>query len=639
MALKVCFVGKYPPIQGGVSAQSYWMVRGLAERGHEVSVVTNAFEVEPRFRMSFSPSDMEKLEFTDDAEGGKVRLYTPQPFTPAQMAHIPRSNPFVSKLAGLAADVIRQNDCDVIFAYYYEPYAMAAALAAQWTGRPYLVKHAGSDLDRLFASPEIAVAYTEMLKGAAAVVTQPRLAGRFLSLGVEAQALCRDTAFGLPITDFHSDNKPTQDPFTVGMYGKIGWAKGTFDLISAMGHLKSSGRRVRLKLMIGEAQAQLIRDAVADADIADDIEILELVPNWRVPDFIRSCDAVCFLERDFPVAIHGPIVPREILACGASLILSGEIARNQLSRLQLEAGREVIVVDDPKQTETLASAIADLMDNPGKAARIGAAGNCVSRVIESQPDMPGHWERVLSALVNGDPLADDLRLLDDDPVAQAMTLIPELMPALAEAVPDIVDGFAAPAAGATPHDIACAFCRHIETQAGGEIASALHALSILCAVRVRLLSEPPQPTPGWCSLLPEDDASLIDRMIGSAPSCEIVRVDVDVSGPLCRPTTEGADFYDALRAAPASKTCFMITCGPNKSVREMRVSPDLADLLESISDGIRVGDLLDARAANDAQLEQTLMTTIRQLWTRGAIQVIAPQDPGQRHQLPRTLDG
>ena len=83
----------------------------------------------------------------------------------------------------------------------------------------------------------------------------------------------------------------------------------------------------------------------------------------------------------------------------------------------------------------------------------------------------------------------------------------------------------------------------------------------------------------------------------------------------------------------------MITCGPNKSVREMRVSPDLADLLESISDGIRVGDLLDARAANDAQLEQTLMTTIRQLWTRGAIQVIAPQDPGQRHQLPRTLDG
>jgi glycosyltransferase involved in cell wall biosynthesis len=639
MVLKVCFVGKYPPIQGGVSAQSYWMVRGLAERGHEVSVVTNAFEVEPRFRMSLSPSDMENLEFTDTAKGGKVRLYTPQPFTSAQMAHIPRSNPFVSKLAGLAADVIRKNDCDVIFAYYYEPYGMAAALSAQWTGRPFLIKHAGSDLDRLFASPEIAVAYTEMLKGAAVVVTQPRLAGRFLSLGVTAQALCRDTAFGLPIKVFHSDNEPTQRPFTVGMYGKIGWAKGTFDLISAMGHLKSSGRRVRLKMMIGAAQAQMIRGAVADADVADDIEILELVPNWRVPDFIRGCDAVCFLERDFPVAIHGPIVPREILACGACLILSGDIARNQLSRLQLEAGHEVVVVDDPKQTETLASAIADLMDSPGKAARIGAAGNRVSQAIENQPDMPGHWERVLTGVLKGDPLADDLRLLEDDPVAQAMTLIPELMPALAEAVPNIVDGFTAPAADATPPDIVCAFCRHIDLQAEGEIASALRALSILCAVRVRLLSEPTRPAPGWCNLLPEHEAALMDRTIGPAPCCEIVWVDVDVSGPLSRPTTEGEAFCDALRAAPPSKTCFMITCGPNKSVREMRISPDLADLLEGLGDGIRVGDLLHARAANDAELKQTLMAAIRQLWTRGAIQVTTPQDRAQRHLLPRTQDG
>jgi hypothetical protein len=46
--MRICFIGKYPPIQGGVSAQTYWAVRGLAERGHEVCVVTNADEVEDR---------------------------------------------------------------------------------------------------------------------------------------------------------------------------------------------------------------------------------------------------------------------------------------------------------------------------------------------------------------------------------------------------------------------------------------------------------------------------------------------------------------------------------------------------------------------------------------------------------------
>jgi hypothetical protein len=44
--VRICIVGKYPPIQGGVSAQTYWAARGLAAGGHDVSVVTKAAEVE-----------------------------------------------------------------------------------------------------------------------------------------------------------------------------------------------------------------------------------------------------------------------------------------------------------------------------------------------------------------------------------------------------------------------------------------------------------------------------------------------------------------------------------------------------------------------------------------------------------------
>src|SRR3954452_5003490 len=49
--LRICVIGKYPPIQGGVSMRTYRTAQALAPRGHAVHVVTNAKEVAPPFRM------------------------------------------------------------------------------------------------------------------------------------------------------------------------------------------------------------------------------------------------------------------------------------------------------------------------------------------------------------------------------------------------------------------------------------------------------------------------------------------------------------------------------------------------------------------------------------------------------------
>src|SRR5437660_5118294 len=107
--MRICLVGKYPPIEGGVSAQAFWAARGLAERGHEVFVVTNATEVEPEFRVQLEPDDFSFLtpEFPN---GGAVRLCQPEPSS-RRMTHIPMSNPFVSKLAGMAARVVEGFGC------------------------------------------------------------------------------------------------------------------------------------------------------------------------------------------------------------------------------------------------------------------------------------------------------------------------------------------------------------------------------------------------------------------------------------------------------------------------------------------------------------------------------------------------
>jgi hypothetical protein len=109
-AVGICFVGKYPPIQGGVSAETYWAARGLAEVGHEVFVVTNAAEVDEGYRIRLAPADAQQLAPTV-ANGGAVRIFRPEPSSGRRMGHIPMANPFVTKLAGMATQVVREFSC------------------------------------------------------------------------------------------------------------------------------------------------------------------------------------------------------------------------------------------------------------------------------------------------------------------------------------------------------------------------------------------------------------------------------------------------------------------------------------------------------------------------------------------------
>ena len=60
--MRICIIGKFPPIQGGVSMRTYRTAHALAARGHDVHVVTNAKEVAPPFRMHMRAEDWARCE-------------------------------------------------------------------------------------------------------------------------------------------------------------------------------------------------------------------------------------------------------------------------------------------------------------------------------------------------------------------------------------------------------------------------------------------------------------------------------------------------------------------------------------------------------------------------------------------------
>ncbi|KXJ04334.1 hypothetical protein AC249_AIPGENE19890, partial [Exaiptasia diaphana] len=351
--------------------------------------VTNAEEVEDEYRIHLSDGDAPWMEPTFEASGGFVKVFHTERFSPAKMDHIPKSKAYVTKLASQAAQVVREYDCDLIFSFYYEPYGVAGYLASQWTGRPLAMKHAGSDLERMLKNPTMATTYKEVLKATDGVLTRPNLVIRFIGMGVKPENIYAAGGSGLRTDVFNreaepldlealvnesswkplADDAPPFDPSvpTIGIYGKPGVFKGSYDLVMALSQLREQGVEVNFVALSNGRRAEDFKELLRGKAIAPYAHLVPFIPNWRIPSFIRACTAVCFLERDFPIKIHTPQVATEILACGGCLILSEEIARKQPYRDEIENRKNLVLVKDPKEIDALAAAIRFVVEDPERA--------------------------------------------------------------------------------------------------------------------------------------------------------------------------------------------------------------------------------------------------------------------------------
>ena len=107
-----------------------------------------------------------------------------------------------------------------------------------------------------------------------------------------------------------------------------------------------------------------------------------LIIYIQIPKYIKAADLTCFLERDFPIGIHGPIVPREVLAVGGCLVISKEIHEKQYFKDKLTDMKNVCIVD-PKDHANAANKIDKLLSDKALAEDIGLNGNKVFSDINS----------------------------------------------------------------------------------------------------------------------------------------------------------------------------------------------------------------------------------------------------------------
>jgi len=404
--MRVCLIGKFPPIQGGVSARMYRLAHGLARRGHAVHVVTNALEVEDSYRAAMRDEDNARL--AGHYGDGYVRVHQTVSDPRGQM-HVPWHNPYATKLAGLAIDVIRDHQLECVFSWYLEPYGVAGHLAAGATGTPHVMKTAGSDSGRLWHQPGMRSLYDHLFLSAEVIVAGGSLRTALAELGVRPERIVPGDSLFVPLDEFSPEgeiltlgDQARAGVATVGLFGKLGRFKGMRSLLRAIRTCLDRGMRVQLAAMVqGRPDEERgFTELLGELALQEHVARVPFLPHWRVPAFLRACDVVCCLEQDFPIKAHTPVIAQEILASGRQAMMSLEIAAKQPEAHRLAHGYNCWVVRDSSDPDEIARWLRQALGDPTSAA-IGARGRRLAEHVQAQGRFPEASEAALRQAVEG----------------------------------------------------------------------------------------------------------------------------------------------------------------------------------------------------------------------------------------------
>ena len=156
--MKICLISKYPPTQGGISARTYWLAQGLAERGVEAHVVTNANCIEKEYRINDISSDLSP----------NLHVHFIDPDLPW---HIPDSQLYVPRLLDRTLTLNKESRIDLIDTGYLIPYGIVGYLVFKIAGIPYVLRHGGSDLEKFLRKGVLSELLKDVIINASAIIT------------------------------------------------------------------------------------------------------------------------------------------------------------------------------------------------------------------------------------------------------------------------------------------------------------------------------------------------------------------------------------------------------------------------------------------------------------------------------------
>ena len=285
----------------------------------------------------------------------------------------PERHNFIKSLLPIARVKRLLRDCDIVHCTI-EPYAIVAAAVAG--GRPLFVTAHGSyvNLPRMRPFP-VGHLYQRALGRAQLLCVSHYTAqvARELLPGARAHVINN----GVDVSRFLEApvSQPEKRGPTVITAGGIKPRKGTLQLVEAIAVLRQRLPRVQCLILgnpqRGSAYTRQVERRIDELSLRDNVRIMGFVEDEEMRGWLAATDVFALPAMNDGWWFEGfGLVLVEAGAAGAAVVGTDGCGVADA----IEHGETGLVVSQAKVAEELPRALLELLENPAKAARMGAAG-------------------------------------------------------------------------------------------------------------------------------------------------------------------------------------------------------------------------------------------------------------------------
>lgn len=300
--MKILLIGKYPPMQGGISTKTYWLYKQLEKDGVEFQIVTLNDS-----QYSTNEHDLANVTVVKEKE---------VPW------HIPETSLVDDRLINAAHKVTNDFTPDLIETNYIWPFCKDALFIAQALNKPLLIRHGGSDILKFYGDQEFRDVMSIYFNRAAAIVSNAS------SIDL-LKDICNDNG------KIHSMPRYIPDPnmfkpgksdkqYDILFTGKINYHWHLKGLELLMELIKQ--KELKALFLIGGKHKDDIYKQITEKKLGNNIKLNGFVKPDEMPAIYNSCKFVWCWEEERAVEDFSNII-WEALFCNTPCIINSTVSK------------------------------------------------------------------------------------------------------------------------------------------------------------------------------------------------------------------------------------------------------------------------------------------------------------------------
>lgn len=301
--MKILLIGKYPPMQGGISSKTYWLYKSLEKKGFEFKIVT------------FQDDKYSIQGFDSDSNVVIVNEKKP-PW------HLPPTSLLADRLINSSFKTVESFDPDIIETNYLWPFSNAALMISKMIKKPFLIRHAGSDIQKFHGDNEFREIMGLYFKNASVVITNvtSRQLIEEMCYGSE-KILCVPRYIPDPGVFRQNDTPKAYDILFAGKINYYWKRKGMMLLLEVI-----RKRKLKALFHIGGKYVNQVLDLISSKGLDEDISVSSFVVPEEMPSIYNASRYVWCWEEEGTIDDFSNII-WEAIFCGVPCIINAEVLR------------------------------------------------------------------------------------------------------------------------------------------------------------------------------------------------------------------------------------------------------------------------------------------------------------------------